>query len=127
MNRSGRRRAQHQFSRHLNVILCPAKNLFELGDLLLPSGGRGEPHGRVHAVAERLVEDAHVEVHPLVDPGPGLWLGGVEGGVLAVLVDQVGRDGPGLVQAEVGVLQGRDVVLGVDGQELGLGEKVMTF
>ena len=68
-----------------------------------------------HTLAESFVEGSHVEVHSLVDPGPGHWALRVELGLLvsSVLVHQVGSSGAALVGHEVAVDQGGDVVLRV--------------
>jgi len=67
------------------------------------------------ALSESLVEGSHVEVHPLVDLGPGLGALGVELVLLvpAVLVDEVSGGGATLVGHELAVDQGGDVVLRV--------------
>lgn len=67
-----------------------------------------------HHISKGLVKDAHVKAQPLVDPGPGLDILGVQGVILAIGVDQVPSNGSALVHAKVTVLDGRHVVLRID-------------
>merc|ERR1719289_256112 len=75
----------------------PAQNLLNSVMLFL-FWGRPAKHFGIDNISKRLVENTHIEIKTLVNHSSRFRILRVERVVLAVLIDQIGCDGPRFIQ-----------------------------